>query len=41
MEKHGAEELYSAVTSFMHAIWNIDKKTKPDVAHRMIRIAKA
>jgi hypothetical protein len=41
MEKYGAEELYSAVTSLMHAIWNIDKKTEPGVAHRMIQIAKA
>jgi hypothetical protein len=40
MEKHGAEALYSAVKSLMHAIWTEDEEAKQDVAHRMTKIAK-
>jgi len=39
MEKHGANELYSAVKSLMHAIWNEDKEAQQDAVHRMIQIA--
>ena len=40
MEKHGAEALYSAVKSLMHAIRTKDEDVPQDVAHRMIQIAK-
>jgi len=40
MEKHGAEALYSAVKSLMHAIRTIDDEDQQDVPHRMIQIAK-
>jgi len=36
MEKHGAEALYSAVKSLMHAIRTEDEDALHDVAHRMI-----
>jgi len=40
MEKRGAEALYSAVQSLMHAIWTKDKEAQQDAAHRMIQFAK-
>jgi hypothetical protein len=40
MEKHGAEALYSAVKSLMHAILTKDKEAQQDAVHRMIQIAK-
>jgi hypothetical protein len=40
MEKHGAEALYSAVKSLMHAIQTKDEEAQQDAAHRMIQIAK-
>jgi len=40
MEKHGAEALYSAVKSLMHAIQTKDEEAQQDVAHGMIQIAK-
>jgi len=40
MEQHGADELYSAVKSLMHAIQTEDKEAQQDAAHRIIRIAK-
>jgi hypothetical protein len=40
MEKHGAETLYSAVKSLMHAIRTKDEEAQQDAAHRMIQIAK-
>jgi len=33
MEKHGAEALYSAVKSVMHAIRTKDEKAQQDMAH--------
>jgi len=39
MEKHGAEALYSAVKSLMHANWTKNEEAEQDVAHRMIQIA--
>jgi len=39
MEKHGAEALYSAVKSLMHAIRTEDKEAQQDAAHRMVQIA--
>ena len=39
-EMHGAEALYSAVKSFMHAIWTKDEEAQQDSAHQMIQIAK-
>jgi len=39
MEKHGAEALYSAVKSLMHAIQTKDEEAQQDVAHRIIQIA--
>jgi len=39
-KKHGADALYSAVTSLMHAIWTEDEEGQQDAAHRMIQIAK-
>ena len=40
MEKYGAEALYSAVKSLMHAIWTEEDEAQQDAAHRMIQIAK-
>jgi len=40
MEKHGAETLYSAVKSLMHAMRTKDEEAQQDAAHRMIQIAK-
>jgi len=40
MEMHGADALYSAVKSLMHAIRTDDQDTQQDAAHRMIQIAK-
>ena len=40
MEAHGADALYSAVKSLMHAIRTEDKDAQQDAAHRMIQIAK-
>jgi len=40
MEKHGADALYCAVKSFMHAMRTEDQDTQQDAAHRMIQIAK-
>jgi len=40
MEKDGAEALYSAVKSLMHAIRTKGLDTQEDAAHRMIQIAK-
>jgi hypothetical protein len=40
MEMHGADALYSAVKSLMHAIWTEDKEAQQDAAHRTIQIAK-
>ena len=39
MEMHGAEALYSAVKSLMHAIQTNDKQAQQDAAHRTIQIA--
>jgi hypothetical protein len=40
MEMHGADALYSAVKSLMHAIRTEDQDAQQDAAHRMIQIAK-
>jgi hypothetical protein len=40
MEMHGADAMYSAVKSLMHAIWTEDQDAQQDAAHRMIQIAK-
>jgi hypothetical protein len=40
MEMHGADALYSAVKSLMHAIWTEDQDAQQDAAHQMIQIAK-
>jgi hypothetical protein len=40
MQKHGAEAVYSAVKSLMHAILPKDEEAQQDVAHRMIQIVK-
>jgi len=40
MEKHGAEALYSAVKSLMHAIWIKDEDAQLAALHRMIQIAQ-
>jgi hypothetical protein len=40
MQKHGAEAVYSAVQSLMHAILTKDEEAQQDVAHRMIQIVK-
>ena len=40
MEQHGADALYSAVKSVMHAIRTEDEEAQQDVAHRMIQITK-
>jgi len=37
MEKHGAEALYSAVKSLMHAIWTEEEEAQKDAAHQMIQ----
>jgi len=39
MEKHGAEALYLAVKSLMHAIRTENEEARQDAAHRMIQIA--
>jgi hypothetical protein len=39
MEMHGADALYSAVKSLMHAIWTEVQDTQQDAAHQMIQIA--
>jgi len=39
-EKYGADELYSAVKSLMHAIRTEDKETQQDAAHWMIQITE-
>jgi hypothetical protein len=36
MAMHGADALYSAVMSLMHAIWTEDQDAQQDAAHRMI-----
>jgi len=38
MERHGAEALYPAVKSLMHAIQTKDEEAQQDAAHRMIQI---
>jgi hypothetical protein len=38
--QHGADALYSAVKSLMHAIRTEDQEAQQDVAHRMIQILK-
>jgi len=40
MEMHGADALYSAVKSLMHAIRTEDQDVQHDPAHRMIQIAR-
>ena len=40
MEMHGADVLYFAVKSLMHAIWTGDEEAQHDAAHQMIQIAK-
>jgi hypothetical protein len=40
MEMHGAEALYSAVRSLMHAIRTEYEEAQEDAAHRMIQIGK-
>jgi len=40
MEMHGADALYSAVKSSIHAIWTEDQDAQQDAAHRIIQIAK-
>ena len=40
MEKHGAEALYSAVKSLMHAIQTKDEEAQQHAVHRIIQIAK-
>ena len=40
MEKHGAEALYSAVQSVMHAIRTEAEDAQQDATHRVILIAK-
>jgi hypothetical protein len=40
MEKHGADALYSAVKSLMHAIRTEAQDSQQDAAHRMMQIAK-
>jgi len=39
IEKHGADAMYSAVKSLMHAIQTNDKEAQQDAAHGMIQIA--
>jgi len=40
MEMHGADALYSAVKSLMHAIRTDNKHPQQDAVYRMIQIAK-
>jgi len=40
MEKHGADALYSAVKTLMHAIQTEDYDTQSDAAHQLIQIVK-
>jgi len=40
MDQHGADALYSAVKSLMHAILTEDEEAQQDTVHRMIQIAK-
>jgi len=40
MKKHGAEVLYSAVKSLMHAIRTENEEAQQDAVHQMIQIAK-
>jgi hypothetical protein len=40
MDRHGADELYSAVIRLMHAIRTEDKEAQQDVAQRMIENEK-
>jgi hypothetical protein len=40
MEKHGAEELHSAVKSSIYAIYTKDTEYQHYLAHRMIQTAK-
>jgi hypothetical protein len=40
MEMHGADALYSAVKSLMHAILTEDQDAQQDAVHRKIQIAK-
>jgi hypothetical protein len=40
MGKHGAETLYSALKSLMHAVRTEDKEAQQDAAHWMIQNAK-
>jgi hypothetical protein len=40
MELHGADALYSAVKSLMHAIRTENLDAQLDAAHRLIQIAK-
>jgi len=37
IEMHGADALYSAVKSLMHAIRTEDQNAQQDAAHRMIQ----
>jgi len=40
MAKHGAETLYSAVKSLMHAVQTENEEAQQNAMHRMIQIAK-
>jgi len=40
MEQHGADALYSAVKSLLHAIQTEDKEAQHEGVHRMIQIAQ-
>jgi hypothetical protein len=40
MEQHGADALYSAVKSVMHAIQTKDEEAQQDAAHWMVQSAK-
>jgi hypothetical protein len=40
MEKHGADELYTAVKCLMYAIRTEDQDTRQDAVHQMIQIGK-
>ena len=40
-EWHGADALYSAVRTLMHALRTEDEEAQQDAAHQMIQIAKA
>jgi len=41
MEKHGAEALYPAVKSLIHAIQTKDKEAQQDAAHQIFQIPKS